>query len=630
MKLFLWKKLQKLLHYFFILLLCYFCFQLAVFAVTANSTPQALVSQEIRYSLPANYHVVAVQGNIAQRDSQTTTQKWRSRLDNTSSRTFLLLSGIVIIFYICLLLALLRFNTEDISTTRNSLVSTIYKIVKHRFSISLGLFVVACYFVFLINLGVAPVQMWDESRRAVNALEMAFNGNLLVTYFNGNPDMWGTKPPLLIWMIVLSMKNFGYNEFALRLPSALSAMSTAIIIFIFATKYLKDLKIGLVSGLVLITSSGFMGYHTGRTGDYDAILVLWITIYSLSYFIYLHSTEPKKQNFYWSIATVAIILAVLTKGVAGILPLPGILLYTAYQKKMGKLLFSSRFYISVILFSGVVLGYYFLREHYNPGYISAVFNNEVGGRYLEVNENHSASFLFYINNLIKDRFIPWIYVLPVALLSGIFSLKKNLKNIGIFGLFYLTCHLLIISYSKTKLYWYDNPLYPIAALVIGVGISEIFNSLNNYFSINALKRQLIFALTVISIFSIPYFNTTYNLVYKQEILSFDQYNPLIRYRDYFQEVFKDMPQLNNFTAVSNNYNAHLVFYSKLANITRKKYSILYLVEYGHKNKNYKFSPPEVIVTCEAEITQKLARRYQLKLLHSKDFCSTFVIEKVRN
>lgn len=628
MKLFFWKKLQNLLHYFFLLLLCYFCFQLAVFAVTANSTPQALVSQEIRYSLPENPPPLAVQGEVAQIDSRTNTKKWILRLDNTSSKTFkLLLSGIVLVFYICSLVALLKLNTEDISTGRNFLLGIFNKIIKYRFSISLGLFVVACYFVFLINLGVAPVQMWDESRRAVNALEMAFNGNLLVTYFNGNPDMWGTKPPLLIWMIVLSMKIFGYNEFALRLPSALSAMSTAIIVFIFASKYLKDIKIGLVSGLVLITSSGFMGYHTGRTGDYDAILVLWITIYSLSYFIYLHSTEPKKQKFYWSIATVAIILAVLTKGIAGILPLPGILLYTAYQKKMGKLLFSSRFYISLIIFSGVVLGYYFLRDHYNPGYISAVFNNEVGGRYLEVNENHSAPFWFYIHNLIKNRFIPWIYVLPVALLSSILSLKKNLKNIGIFGLFYLTCHLLIISLAKTKLDWYDNPIYPIAALVIGVGISEIFNALNNYFSISALKRQLIFALTVISIFSIPYFNTTYNLVYKQEILSFDQHNPLIMYRDYFQEVFKDMPELNNFTAVSNNYNAHLVFYSKLANITTKKYSILYLVEYGRQNKNHKFSPPEVIVTCEAKVTQKLAQRYQLKLLHSKDFCSTFVIEK---
>ena len=628
MKLFLGKKLQKLLHYFFLLLLCYFCFQLAVFAVTANSTPQALVSQEIRYSLPENHPPLAVQGEVAQIDSQTNTKRWILRLNNTSSKTFkLLLSGIVIIFYICSLVALLKLNTEELSTRRNFFLGIFNKIIKYRFSISLGLFLVACSFVFLMSLGVPPIQMWDESRLAVNAMEMALNGNLIVTHFEGSPDIWNSKPPLLIWMIALCMKIVGYNEFALRLPSALAAMSTAIIIFIFASKYLKDLKIGLVSGLVLITSYGFIGYHTGRSGDYDALLVMWITIYSLSYFIYLHSNEQKTQNFYWSIATVTIILAVLTKGIAGILPLPGILLYTAYQKKMGKLLFSPRFYISLILFSGVVLGYYFLRDHYNPGYITAVLNNEVGGRFLEVNQNNRGPFSYYIHNLIKYRFVPWIYVFPVGLLISIFSVKKKLKNIGIFGFFYLIGYLLIISLAKTKLEWYDNPLYPIAALVIGVGISEIFNSLNNYFSINALKQQLIFALTVISIFSIPYFNTTYNLVYKQEILSFGQPEPLIMYRDYFQEVFKDMPQLNNFTAVSNNYNAHLVFYSKLANITTKKYSILYVVGYGYENKNHKFSPPEVIVTCEAKITQKLAQSYKLKLLHSKDFCSTFVIEK---
>jgi 4-amino-4-deoxy-L-arabinose transferase-like glycosyltransferase len=628
MKLFFWKKLQKLLPYFFLLLLCYFCFQLAVFAVTANSTPQALVSQEIGYSLPENHPPLAVQGEVAQIDSRTNTKRWILPLDNTSSKTFkLLLSGIFIIFYICSLVALLKLNTEELSTRRNFFLGISNKIIKYRFSISLGLFLVACSFVFLMSLGVPPIQMWDESRLAVNALEMALNGNLIVTHFDGSPDMWNTKPPLLIWMIALCMKIVGYNEFALRLPSALSAMSTAIIIFIFASKYLKDIKISLVSGLVLITSYGFIGYHTGRSGDYDALLVLWITIYSLSYFIYLHSNEQKQQNFYWSIATVTIILAVLTKGIAGILPLPGILLYTAYQKKMGKLLFSSRFYISLILFSGVVLGYYLLREHYNPGYITAVFNNEVGGRYLEVNENHSAPFGYYIHNLIKYRFMPWIYVFPVGLLISIFSVKKKLKNIGIFGFFYLIGYLLIISLAKTKLDWYDNPLYPIAALVIGVGISEIFNWLKIYFSINDLKHQLIFALTVISLFSIPYFNNTYNIVYKQERLSFEQYDPLIRYRDYFQEVFKDMPQLNTFTAVSNNYNAHLVFYSKLANITTNKYSILYLVEYGDKNKNHKFTPPEVIVTCEAKVTQKLAQRYQLKLLHSKDICSTFIIEK---
>ncbi|OCQ93926.1 hypothetical protein BCD67_20620 [Oscillatoriales cyanobacterium USR001] len=544
----------------------------------------------------------------------------------TSRKAFLLLSVIVIIFYICSLIAILRLNIENISNSKNHLLAAIKKIIKYRLPISLGLFILASYFIFFVNLGVPSVQMWDESRRAVNALEMSINGNLIITYFNGKPDLWGTKPPLLIWLIVLSMKIFGYNEFSLRLPSALSAITTAIIIFIFSTKYLKDLKIGLVSSLVLITSSGFIGHHAGRSGDYDAILVLWITIYSLSYFIYLHSDEPKKQNFYWSIATVAIILAVFTKGIAGILPLPGILLYTAYQKKMGKLLFSSRLYISLVIFTVLVLGYYFLREYYNPGYISAVLNNEVGGRYLEAKEDNNASFLFYLQNLITNKFIPWIYVLPVAWWFSILSAKKNLKNLGIFGIFYLTCYLLIISWAKTKLHWYDNPAYPIAALVIGIGISEIFQRINTYFSMGGLKRQLIFGLTVISIFFIPYFNMAYNLTYRPDLLNFDMNNPQIMYRDYFQEIFKEMPELKKFTGVSYKYNAHLIFYSKLANITQN-YAISYLVNYDQKNKKYQFVPQEVVVTCEPEVKQVLTESYKVKLLHSQNFCSTFVIEE---
>ena len=540
----------------------------------------------------------------------------------------ILLSTIVIFVYLFLLVALLRLNLNDISTRYNFLLSTIEKLVKHRFLISLLLFIIASCWVFLLNLGVPPVQMWDESRRAVNALEMSMNGNFIVTYFDGNPDMLGTKPPLLIWLIVLSMKIFGYNEFALRLPSALCAMITSIIIFVFASKYLQDIKIALIGGLVLITSHGFIGYHTARTGDYDALLVLWITIYSLSYFIYLHSDEPKKQNFYWSIATVAIILAVLTKGVAGLLPLPGIILYTAYQKKFGKLLFSSRFYISLLIFIGAIFGYYFLREYYNPGYISSVLNNEVGGRYLETKENHSYPFLFYIKKLIQYRFIPWIYLLPVGLLLGIFSQKKNLKNLGIFGFFYLTCYLLIVSCAKTKLFWYDNPFYPIAALVIGLGGSELFSQLSNHFSLQGWKRQLIVALTIISIFSIPYFHTTYNLVYKQEFLKFDRDIHLnrIMYKDYFQEIFKELPQLKKFTAISSKRNAHLIFYSKLANLT-KSYSISYVVDYSQQNKNHKFSPQEVVVTCEEEMVQQLQQQYKLKLLHNHNFCSTLIIEK---
>lgn len=579
-----------------------------------------------------NYYTVAVQDGVTSIEGKTAIKNLLQASNTNFGSVFWWRSlAIVLILYVALLVGISRLNTQQISSNRNLLFDWSQKLVKYQFFISVFLFIIACYFVFLFGLEFPSVRMWDESRQAVNALEMTINGNPIVTHFDGKPDMWNTKPPLLIWMMALSMKFFGYNTLALRLPSAICATSTAIVIFIFSAKYLKSLKIAWVSGLVLITSSGFVGFHAGRSGDYDAMLVLWITIYSLSYLIYLHSNELKKQRFYWSIATAALILAVLTKSVAGLLPLPGIFLYTVYTKKLKIILFSSWFYISCSMLLVVLLSYYLAREVYNPGYFQAVLFNDFN-RYYDVHENNEGSFLFYLKHINYDRYTRWIYLLPISLSMSLLSVKKHLKAVGIFGLLYLTCYLMIVSFAKTKLVWYINPIYPILSLVIGIGLTEIFNAILNSLSVDNLKRQLVFVLTVITIFVMPYFDITYNLVYKQDLLHFHHMDSELMYENYFQQIFKDIPQLTEFTAVSNKYNAHLIFYAKLANLTQK-YSISPVVEYQYKvkeNKIQELNLGKVVVTCEYGVTKLLEQHYNLKLLHSNDFCATFNIEKISN
>ncbi|MCU0543160.1 MAG: glycosyltransferase family 39 protein [Oscillatoriaceae cyanobacterium Prado104] len=602
-----------------------------VFQITKTRHGSAIEIWDNNFSARTeNYYTVPVQDGVTSIEAKTSIKNLLQASNTNFGSVFWWCSlAVVLILYVALLVGISRLNTQQLSRNRNLLSNSLQKLVKYQFSISLLLFIIACYFVFLFCLEFPSVRMWDESRQAVNALEMSINGNPIVTHFDGKPDLWNTKPPMLIWAIALSMKIFGYNTFALRLPSAICAASTAIVIFIFSAKYLKSLKIAWVSGLVLITSSGFVGFHAGRSGDYDAMLVLWITIYSLSYLIYLHSNELKKQRFYWSIATAALIFAVLTKSVAGFLPLPGIFLYTLYTRKLKSILFSSWFYISCSMLLVVLLSYYLTREVYNPGYFKAVLLNDLN-RYHDVHENNEGSFLFYLKYINNDRYTRWIYLLPIGLSMSLLSVKKHLKAVGIFGLLYLTCYWAIVSFSKTKVVWYINPIYPISSLVIGVGLTEIFDAILNSLSVDNLKRQLIFVLTAIAIFVMPYFDITYNLVYKQDLLHFHQSDIELKYGDYFQQIFQDIPQLTEFTAASNKYNAHLIFYSKLANLTGK-YSISPVVEYQYReNKNLKLNPGEVVVTCEYGVTKILEQHYNLKLLHSNEFCATFKIEKISN
>ncbi len=66
--------------------------------------------------------------------------------------------------------------------------------------------------LFLPGLGIVHLFDWDEINFAESAREMIVTGDYLTVQINFEP-FW-EKPPLFIWMQVLSMKIFGINEFA--------------------------------------------------------------------------------------------------------------------------------------------------------------------------------------------------------------------------------------------------------------------------------------------------------------------------------------------------------------------------------------------------------------------------------
>ena len=89
------------------------------------------------------------------------------------------------------------------------------------------------YFPLFLNLDVLPIVLWDESRLALSALEMNENNDYLIAHFQNMPDMWNTKPPLMIWIQVMMLKIFGTNELAIRLSSAIAGLLTVLSIYFF-------------------------------------------------------------------------------------------------------------------------------------------------------------------------------------------------------------------------------------------------------------------------------------------------------------------------------------------------------------------------------------------------------------
>ena len=179
------------------------------------------------------------------------------------------------------------------------------------------------------KLDAHPIYQWDESRQAINMQEMLANNQPLGTYFEGEPDHYNTKPPLLIWLQVIFMLLTDNPEFAMRLPSALAAVCTIITLVFFFNATLKKPMWGIFAGLVLVSSFGYTELHSARTGDFDALVTLWIALIACQYYLDL---ETEKRKFLYQ-AALFFGLAIATKASVPFMLLPLLFIWTILVKK---------------------------------------------------------------------------------------------------------------------------------------------------------------------------------------------------------------------------------------------------------------------------------------------------------
>jgi 4-amino-4-deoxy-L-arabinose transferase-like glycosyltransferase len=447
------------------------------------------------------------------------------------------------------------------------------------------------------NLDVWPVRIWDESRLAVNAYQMYQDHDWIVThYWDNSPDMWNTKPPFLIWCQVFFMNLLGPGELALRLPSAIAAFLTCMTLLIVSVRYLKDFMFGCIAVIVLVTTYGYINVHAVRTGDYDALLTFFTTISAISFFAYTENGRSRYIYLFFFFLAVG----VLTKSVSALLFTPAFLIYSLWQKRCMQLLKDKHFYVAFFLFLFFVVGYYLLREHYNPGYLKAVSENELGGRYLKSIENHGDGFWFYYYNMIEYHLSAWYLLVPCGILVGALSENKRLQKLAVFSTLLVLTFFLVISTAKTKLSWYDCPIYPFVALVIAIFIHFVFRSLENVAiksSMPALKYNIIPYMFLFLVFINPYqaiINKTY---YSKE----HPYNEELYQISYFMRSAIDHPQkIDNCYLMMDEAKDQLFLYLKI--LQNKGVHIAF-------KKREELQAGDTIIACEQSVKEYIAANY---------------------
>ena len=309
--------------------------------------------------------------------------------------------------------------------------------------------------LFLPGLGIVHLFDWDEINFAESAREMIVTGDYLTVQINFEP-FW-EKPPLFIWMQVLSMKIFGINEFAARFPNAICGIITMLVLFNIG-KRLKNERFGLLWVFVYIASlTPFFYFKSGIIDPWFNLFIFLGTYYFVCF------TSPREdRNKYLLVALSAFFLglAVLTKGPVGFLIF--LLTFAVY-------LFVKRFKISftwaqVLLFFavlGFVGGFWFLLQIVNGNFsvIQDFIIYQI--RLFETKDAGHGGFLLY-------HFVVLLVGVFPASVFALFTFKKNIlqkesdENVAHFFrwmmiLFWVV--LILFTIVRTKIIHYSSMCY---------------------------------------------------------------------------------------------------------------------------------------------------------------------------
>ncbi len=351
------------------------------------------------------------------------------------------------------------------------------------------LLIILAVFVCSWKLGSEPLNEWDESRNGVNAIEMLQSGDYVNLYYGGEPDTWNAKPPMYIWLVTLSYSVFGYNEFALRFPSALAAFISIIITFHLVNRFVNK-RIAFFSSFIILTVDGIVGNHVGRTGDFDALLLMFIM---LSIWHLLLYTEFNKKI---SILYCAIFLgfAYLSKGLAVLIIFPGLFLYTIISRKIVQIFSDKMFWLSAVVFVGFIMGWYLIGHLYGLSFETSIYGTknsfqtmwqyDVLHRFSAgFNDSKSARNLAFFITFLDVKFNLWNYAFYLMIIAFVISAFKRRSiftpeeshaySLFLFSFCIISTTGLILSLSAESHFWYMTPAVPFIAILVAAGFEKL-------------------------------------------------------------------------------------------------------------------------------------------------------------
>ncbi len=369
--------------------------------------------------------------------------------------------------------------------------------------------------LYLLPLGARPLIVPDETRYAEIPREILATGDWVVPRYDGL--RYFEKPPMGYWINAVSIAVFGENTFAARLPSALAAGLTSILIFLFVRSALRSRRLAWYATLIHLS---FLEVYTiGTVSVLDNFLSLFLTGGILSFYLAAQAAHRKQALLYWVLSGVFLGLAFLTKGFLALsIPVIVMVPWMLWQGKWRGLLTYGWLVVGVAAL--VALPWAILVHLRESDFWHYFFWVEHIQRFTSSDAQHKAPFYYYMGYLPLLAF-PWLALMPAAI-SGLKTQGTQHADAPLFRFLWLWLLMpfLFFSASSGKLATYILPCFPPMALLITVGLHSYLQRTHlRAFNVGLLVNGVMIVIALATLLAVQFFDAGDAAYGAQESLS---------------------------------------------------------------------------------------------------------------
>lgn len=342
--------------------------------------------------------------------------------------------------------------------------------------------------LFIPFIGSVHLFDWDEINFAEASREMIMTGDY--AHVQINFETFWEKPPFFFWLQVICMKIFGVNEFAARLPNALTGIATMLALYAMGRK-LENRKFAWI--WMLTYAGSVLPHFYFRTGIIDPVfnLFIFVSVWFVYRLAQLGPDQSKERTKFAAFAGFFSGMAVLTKGPVGLLVvLLTVAVYMVVARKFWALTIKEWFFFFLLVgtvsiawfgYELVTNGPFFLKEFII--YQIRLFRTQDAG--------HGGPFYYHALVILFGCF-------PMSYFAFL-GIKNNpedtiaRRQMRLWSIIAFAVVLVLFSIVKTKIVHYSSFCYFPLSYLAATGVERVLNGSKT------INKFLFFALLITGI-----------------------------------------------------------------------------------------------------------------------------------